>query len=258
MPCRGRHRHKRQAFPLLQGRAGARAARQLRAEPRPRFLTGSREPGGDDRPHRAAQRRERPPRAGGGVQGVRPRTESGRGHRPAGEGCPEHERQALMTRVGIVDYEMGNLRSVEKGLQKVGVDASICAEAESFDSFDGLVLPGVGAFGDAMENLKRLGMDEAIREYIATGRHLLGICLGMQLLLEYSEEHGRNEGLGIVPGGCLRLPDTVKVPHMGWNILNVTRENQLFEGLGQADRFYFVHSFYCAPSDGSWTCLLYT
>ena len=158
-----------------------------------------------------------------------------------------------MTRVGIVDYEMGNLRSVEKGLEKVGVDAAICAEAESFDAFDGLVLPGVGAFGDAMENLKRLGMDEAIREYIATGRHLLGICLGMQLLLEYSEEHGRNEGLGIVPGGCLRLPDTVKVPHMGWNILNVTRENQLFEGLGQADRFYFVHSFYCAPSDGSWT-----
>jgi glutamine amidotransferase len=158
-----------------------------------------------------------------------------------------------MARVGIIDYGMGNLRSVEKGLQRVGVDAAVSADAKEFDSFDGLVLPGVGAFGEAMENLKRLQMDRAIKEYIATGRHLLGICLGMQVLLEYSEEHGRNVGLGIVPGGCLRLPDTVKVPHMGWNLLRITRPKPLFDRLGDSDRFYFVHSYYCAPSDDSWT-----
>jgi glutamine amidotransferase len=157
-----------------------------------------------------------------------------------------------MARVGIVDYGMGNLRSVEKGLQKIGVDASICGTASELDSFDGLVLPGVGAFGDAMENLKGLGMDDAIKEYIGTGRHLLGICLGMQLLLEYSEEHGHSEGLGVVEGGCLRLPDSVKVPHMGWNVVDIKRRNPLFDRLMPGDRFYFVHSYYCAPSDDSW------
>jgi glutamine amidotransferase len=157
-----------------------------------------------------------------------------------------------MACVGIIDYGMGNLRSVEKGLQKVGVDATVEVDPERLGDYDGLVLPGVGAFGDAMENLKSLGMDSAILDYIRTGRHLLGICLGMQLLLEYSEEHGRNVGLGVVPGGCLRLPDSVKVPHMGWNVLNIKRDNSLMEGLKENDRFYFVHSFYCAPSDPSW------
>ena len=157
-----------------------------------------------------------------------------------------------MASVGIVDYGMGNLRSVEKGLQKVGVDAEICSDAAALASYDGLVLPGVGAFGDAMENLKSRGIDRAVIDYVSSGRQLLGICLGMQLLLEYSDEHGRSEGLGIVPGGCLRLPDSVKVPHMGWNILSVRKEVPLFQGLGRSDRFYFVHSFYCAPTDDSW------
>jgi glutamine amidotransferase len=95
-------------------------------------------------------------------------------------------------------------------------------------------------------------MDRAIKEYIDTGRHLLGICLGMQLLMEYSEEYGRHEGLGIVPGGCLRLPETVKVPHMGWNVLEIERPNPLFEGLESGERFYFVHSYYCAPDNEEW------
>ncbi|MHB8896834.1 MAG: imidazole glycerol phosphate synthase subunit HisH, partial [Candidatus Geothermincolia bacterium] len=128
-----------------------------------------------------------------------------------------------MARVGIIDYGMGNLRSVEKALQKVGVDVAICDRASSCDWYDGLVLPGVGAFKDAIDTLQRLELDKAIHEYVETGRHLLGICLGMQMLFEFSEEHGRNEGLGIVPGGCLRLPDDVKVPHMGWNVLNLKR-----------------------------------
>jgi len=157
-----------------------------------------------------------------------------------------------MAIVGIIDYGMGNLRSVEKGLQKSGVQAAICDRASSLDWYDGLVLPGVGAFKDAIDTLKQLEMDRAIHDYIETGRHLLGICLGMQMLFEYSEEHGRKEGLGIIQGGCLRLPDDVKVPHMGWNELHVKRPNSLFDGIGQGERFYFVHSFYCNPSDDSW------
>jgi len=155
--------------------------------------------------------------------------------------------------VGIVDYGMGNLRSVEKGLQKVGVESEHCSDPDRLDSFDGLVLPGVGAFGDAMNNLHNLGLDRGLLDYLDSGRHLLGICLGLQLLFEYSEEHGRNEGLGIIPGRVIRLPDTVKVPHMGWNVLGVKREVPLFAGVKPGSRFYFVHSFYCEPSDESWT-----
>jgi glutamine amidotransferase len=157
-----------------------------------------------------------------------------------------------MATVGIIDYGMGNLRSVEKGLEKVGVSTAICDKASSCDCYDGLVLPGVGAFKDAIDTLRRLELDRAIKEYIASGRHLLGICLGMQLLMEYSEEYGRNVGLGIVPGGCLRLPETVKVPHMGWNVLKIERPNALFDGLESGERFYFVHSYYCAPDDDEW------
>ncbi len=158
-----------------------------------------------------------------------------------------------MPRVGIIDYGMGNLRSVEKGLQKVGVEVTLCSEAEEFDSFDGLVLPGVGAFGDAMGHLRERGMDRALHHYIGSGRNLLGICLGLQMLFEYSEEHGRNEGLGVIPGKVRRLPGTVKVPHMGWNVLNVTRDVPLFEGVASGSRFYFVHSYYCEPSTDDWT-----
>jgi imidazole glycerol-phosphate synthase subunit HisH len=154
-----------------------------------------------------------------------------------------------MPKVGIVDYGMGNLRSVEKGLQKVGVDAHLCSEVALLSTFDGLVLPGVGAFGDAMRNLKDLGMDEALLDYIETGRQLLGICLGLQLLFDYSEEHGRSDGLGVIPGCVIKLPASVKVPHMGWNVLNVKREVPLFEGLDSGSRFYFVHSFYCEPAE---------
>lgn len=158
-----------------------------------------------------------------------------------------------MPTVGIVDYGMGNLRSVEKGFEKVGMEARLCSDPDDLGSYDGIVLPGVGAFGDAMANLGRLGLDDAVLDYVDTGRPFLGICLGMQLLMEYSEEHGRFEGLGLVQGGALRLPDTVKVPHMGWNVLDVVRENPLLDDRMQGERFYFVHSFYCAPSDDSWT-----
>ena len=153
-----------------------------------------------------------------------------------------------MPKVGIVDYGTGNLRSVEKGLQKVGAEAELCADPERLSTFDGLVLPGVGAFGDAIQNLKSRGLDRALIDYITGGGQLLGICLGLQLLFDYSDEHGRYEGLGVIQGRVLRLPDTVKVPHMGWNVLNIKKEVPLFEGLQDGSRFYFVHSFYCEPA----------
>jgi imidazole glycerol-phosphate synthase subunit HisH len=158
-----------------------------------------------------------------------------------------------MPKVGIVDYGMGNLRSVQKGLQKVGAEAELCADPGQLNAFDGLILPGVGAFGDAMDNIRSRGLDKALKERISSGTQLLGICLGLQLLFDYSEEHGRNEGLGVIPGRVIRLPDGVKVPHMGWNVLNMKRDVPLFEGLSDGDRFYFVHSFYCEPTGEEWT-----
>jgi imidazole glycerol-phosphate synthase subunit HisH len=158
-----------------------------------------------------------------------------------------------MGRVGVIDYGMGNLRSVEKGLEKVGVDVAICDRADELDGFDGLVLPGVGAFGDAMVNLRDRGMIEPLHDFVKSGRHLLGICLGMQLLLSSSDEHGRFDGLGIIPGEVPRLPGSVKVPHMGWNVLRIKRDVPLFAGIEDGSRFYFVHSFYCAPADDTCT-----
>lgn len=157
-----------------------------------------------------------------------------------------------MPGVGIVDYGVGNLRSVQKGLEKVGVASELCEDAGRLTGYDGLVLPGVGAFGDAMAHLKARGMDRALREYAESGRHLLGICLGLQMLFDYSEEHGRNEGLGLIPGRVVRLPDTVKVPHMGWNRLRVEQEAPLFAGIENGSRFYFVHSYYCDGCSAEW------
>ncbi len=159
----------------------------------------------------------------------------------------------MMAAVGIVDYGMGNLRSVEKALGKVGVKAAICRNAVECERYEGLVLPGVGAFADAVKTLRKLEMDRAIREHISAGRNLLGICLGMQLLFEFSEEHGYNRGLGIVPGGCRKLPVGVKVPHVGWNAMAIEKPDALLEGISNGQRFYFVHSYYCAPDDAAWT-----
>lgn len=158
-----------------------------------------------------------------------------------------------MAAVGIIDCGMGNLRSVEKALAFVGVEAAICRRAVECDRYEGLVLPGVGAFADAVKTIRKLEMDRAILEHVSSGRSLLGICLGMQLLFEFSEEHGYNRGLGIVAGGCRKLPGLVKVPHVGWNALATKRADALFEGIGSGGRFYFVHSYYCAPDDASWT-----
>lgn len=155
--------------------------------------------------------------------------------------------------IGIVDYNMGNLASVINAFAKVGADARVESDPDKLQEYDKLILPGVGAFGDAMENLQERGMDEAIKHYAASGKPLLGICLGMQLLFESSEEFGTTQGLGLIPGKVVAFDETkfdhpLKVPHMGWNELFRTNNN-LFQGLPKEFYLYFVHSFHAVCDD---------
>ncbi len=150
--------------------------------------------------------------------------------------------------IGIVDYNMGNLASVLNAFAKVGAKAEIVKDPERFFLYEKLILPGVGAYGDAMEHLKERGMDEALMEYAKSGRYMMGICLGMQLLLESSEEFGSHVGLGLVKGRVAafdsnRFEEPLKIPHMGWNRM-FTKEHPLFEHLDESHYLYFVHSFH--------------
>ncbi|MFZ5650426.1 MAG: imidazole glycerol phosphate synthase subunit HisH [Bacillota bacterium] len=151
--------------------------------------------------------------------------------------------------IAIIDYGMGNLRSVEKGFEKVGVRVKVVTDPDEVDRARGVVLPGVGAFADAMENLKNAGMDEAVKRAIKDGRPFLGICLGLQLLFEASEEWGHSHGLGILPGLVRRLPEKLKVPHMGWNQVKFTGDHPVFRGIPDNSSFYFVHSYYVDPEE---------
>jgi imidazole glycerol-phosphate synthase subunit HisH len=156
-----------------------------------------------------------------------------------------------MTRIALVDYGMGNRRSVEKALAHVNVDAEITADPERLQHADGLVVPGVGAFPQAMENLNRLGLDELLRERVAAGIPILGICLGMQLLFDSSTELGGAQGLGLIAGTVTAL-DTggLRVPHIGWNEVRFERESVLTKALPAAGRpFYHVHSYAARPAD---------
>jgi glutamine amidotransferase len=150
--------------------------------------------------------------------------------------------------IAIVDYGMGNKRSVEKALEHVGARPQITADHEVLRRADALILPGVGAFPEAMRRLRAGGLDEVVRERAAAGVPLLGICLGMQLLFEASTEHEGETGLGLLAGECtaLRAP---KLPHIGWNEVTFARESALVAGLGAAAAFYHVHSFVCRPAD---------
>ncbi|MBU1668298.1 imidazole glycerol phosphate synthase subunit HisH [bacterium] len=162
--------------------------------------------------------------------------------------------------IGIVDYNMGNLASVINAFEKVGADIAVESDPEKLQNYDKLILPGVGAFGDAMEHLKQNAMDEAVKAYAKTGKPLLGICLGMQLLFESSEEFGSHEGLGLIPGKVVAFDEgkfdhKLKVPHMGWNEMfkqPVGAEPSLcplFEGLHNEFYLYFVHSFHVVCDD---------
>lgn len=150
--------------------------------------------------------------------------------------------------IGIVDYNMGNLASVKNAFRLLGQETVVEHDPDNFDKYEKLILPGVGAFGDAMEHLDERGMSEALQAYAKTGRYMLGICLGMQLLFESSQEFGEHRGLGLIKGhvqgfDTSRFDHPLKVPHMGWNRM-FTKEHPLFEGLDSEHYLYFVHSFH--------------
>jgi glutamine amidotransferase len=154
--------------------------------------------------------------------------------------------------VAVLDYGMGNRRSVEKALEHVGARARITSDPADLRAADGLVVPGVGAFPKAMDNLRELGLDELIAERLAAGAPVLGICLGMQLLFDSSVERGGAAGLGLLPGTVTQLqPGDGKLPHIGWNLVRLQRESALTEGLPRECAFYHVHSFAPRPSEAS-------
>lgn len=146
--------------------------------------------------------------------------------------------------IAVIDYGMGNLRSVEKAFQFLGFAAQIVDTVEQLDAATHVVLPGDAAFGDAMANLRRGGWDEAIRRSIEAGRPFLGICVGLQLMFEESEEMGRHRGLGLLPGRCRRFPAGQPVPQIGWNQVSLQREHPLLADVPEGSFFYFVHSYY--------------
>lgn len=155
--------------------------------------------------------------------------------------------------IAIIDYGMGNLRSVEKGFLKAGISASVVNSAGAVENARGIVLPGVGAFRDCVRNLETLGLREVILSSIKKGKPFLGICLGLQVLFTESEEFGKSPGFNVFPGNVLRFPESkeLKVPHMGWNTLNMKKRPPIFEGIPEEASFYFVHSYYVSPSDSS-------
>lgn len=148
--------------------------------------------------------------------------------------------------VAIVDYDAGNIKSVEKAVKLLGKEVSVTRDGQEILEADQVILPGVGAFGDAMEKLKQYGLDTVIRKVAGKGTPFLGICLGMQLLFDRSDEAPGVEGLGILKGEILKLPEKegYKIPHMGWNSLELQNHGRLFEGLPEQPYVYFVHSYY--------------
>lgn len=157
--------------------------------------------------------------------------------------------------IAIIDYGMGNLRSVQKGIEHVGFAADVTRDVARIEAAAGVVLPGVGAFAACMDNLRTYGLIEPVRRIIERGTPFLGICLGMQLLFEESEEFGPVRGLGILPGRVVRFADRpdLKVPHMGWNRIRKRQDAPHLRGIDDGAFVYFVHSFYVAPADASLT-----
>ncbi len=153
--------------------------------------------------------------------------------------------------IAIIDYQMGNLRSVQKAFEKVGAQAVITSDPRELAQAEKIVLPGVGAFRDAIAELRRRDLTKPIREAIEAGKPFLGICLGLQLLFDVSYEDGEYEGLGVLKGKVVRfeVPREFKVPHMGWNQALIRRRAPILEGIAEGTHFYFVHSYYVVPED---------
>ncbi len=166
---------------------------------------------------------------------------------PATVGVKKH----LSIMIAIVDYQMGNLRSVQKGFEKVGHAAVVTGDPDEVARADKIVLPGVGAFRDAIAELRQRGLDQPICEAIHGGKPFLGICLGLQLLFDVSYEDGQYEGLGVLRGEVRRfdVPPDYKVPHMGWNQAMIRRRAPALEGIAEGAHFYFVHSYHVVPDD---------
>ena len=157
--------------------------------------------------------------------------------------------------IAIIDYGVGNLFSLRSSLGMIGAEPVVTGDAQALSQADKLILPGVGAFGDAREKLALTGLDTALLEQAARGKPILGICLGMQMLFDRSLEFGEHEGLHLIPGSVVpmapRLPAGLKVPHIGWNALKKTREHPLLEGVHEGDSVYFVHSFFATDCEES-------
>jgi len=158
--------------------------------------------------------------------------------------------------INIIDYEMGNLRSVEKAFEKLGFEARVSDKPENIATADKVVLPGVGAFRDCVNNLREGGFVEPLLAHVEAGKPLLGICVGMQMLFDESEEFGRHRGLGLIPGKVVRFPsgmiengERLKVPHMGWNNISLKKDSPIFKGVQDGSFVYFVHSYYCAAEN---------
>ncbi|MCY2993975.1 MAG: imidazole glycerol phosphate synthase subunit HisH [Planctomycetota bacterium] len=153
--------------------------------------------------------------------------------------------------IAIIDYQMGNLRSVQKAFEKVGAQAVITSDPRELAQAEKIVLPGVGAFRDAIAELRRRDLTKPIREAIEAGKPFLGICLGLQLLFDISYEDGEYEGLGVLKGKVVRfeVPREFKVPHMGWNQALIRRRAPILDGIAEGTHFYFVHSYYVVPED---------
>ena len=153
--------------------------------------------------------------------------------------------------IAIIDYGMGNLRSVQKALEAVGHGATVTSDPDQVRRASKVILPGVGAFADAVAELRRTGLGEAFAEAVRLGKPCLGVCLGLQLLFDVSEEDGEHRGLALIPGRVVRFdPEPgLKIPHMGWNTLRVRKPSPLLEGLEPEPSVYFVHSYYARPDD---------
>ncbi len=153
-------------------------------------------------------------------------------------------------KIVVIDYQSGNLRSVAKALETVGASATVTGDPALVDDADALILPGVGSGPAAMQSLQERGLVEPLRRFASSGRPFLGVCLGLQLLMDRTDE-GDAPCLGIVPGGVKRLPAGLKVPHMGWNSVKLSQKHRLFRDIPQDSHFYFVHSYYALPEDDS-------
>jgi imidazole glycerol phosphate synthase glutamine amidotransferase subunit len=151
--------------------------------------------------------------------------------------------------IAIVDYGMGNLKSVTNAFKRLGADVVITRDKREIESSSAIVLPGVGAFGKCIENLKKLDLFYFIKTLIMNDRRYLGICLGMQTLFESSEEAPGVEGMGVIKGTVPKFKGNIKVPHMGWNSIEIMKNTEIFDGIKKWENFYFVHSYYCQPEE---------